>query len=98
MVEHETHTRGVRLGKYDYMSLVYSINRAIAARSEVVRLNSSVGLPVVRRKARGACCCRGVWGYPPQEIFGLLRWFLMGKNVATGVYIDSSAVGTVLAG
>ena len=30
--------------------------RAVAARSEVVRLNSSVGLPAVRRNARQACC------------------------------------------
>ena len=31
-------------------------------------------------------------GCTPEEnfvIFGLLRWFLMGKNVATGVYTDS---------
>ena len=79
--------------------------RAVAARSEVVRLNSSVGLGAGRKNARVARCCRGVHcrGVHPQENFGisgLLRWFLMqflGKNVATGVYIARSAtVATVL--
>ena len=78
--------------------------RAVAARSEVVRLNSSVGLPAVQRNAWEARCCKGVWGYPPIGISGLLRcrmWRRARRHIlpltsARGLY-RSAAVGTARA-
>ena len=56
----------------------------------MVRLDSSVGIPAVRRNAREAICCRGVSEYPPGKFLDFWPSEVVsdGKKVATGVYID----------
>ena len=57
-----------------HLYVLHETIRAVAARSEVVRLNSSVGLGARRKNARVAHCCRGVCGSTPRKILGFLAF------------------------